>query len=309
MQVLDTMADALRQSGIPLFADLRPAKLKMARMRSLADWKRRHAPRSWEATTSAERRLVPDTGDEFNLRGYCWPDRQWLDFKVDFQCGGIPEGNRWPNWRERLACPACGFNNRQRGAIHAFEQSLRPSPDARVYLTEQASLVYAWMKKRYPATIGSEFLDPEMAGGALDERGIRHEDVTRLSFEDESLDFILSFDVFEHVPMYRKAFSECARVLRSGGAMLFSVPFVADSAEVIVRASPMPDGSIVHHHPAEFHGDPVHPGEGVLCYQHFGWSMLDDLREAGFRDAIALGFHSFRYGYLGGETLLFVATK
>jgi hypothetical protein len=31
--------------------------------------------------------------------------------------------------------------------------------------------------------------------GSLDERGIRNESITRLSFDNDSLDFILSFDV------------------------------------------------------------------------------------------------------------------
>ena len=70
-----------------------------------------------------------------------------------------------------------------------------------------------------------------------------------------------------------------------------------------------PDGAVTHHRPPEYHGDPVHPERGVLCWQHFGWAMLPELRAAGFRDARALAFHSRSFGYLGGESLLFVADK
>ncbi len=37
--------------------------------------------------------------------------------------------------------------------------------------------------------------------------------------------------------------------------------------------------------------------------------MLDQVREAGFKDAYALCFHSSEFGYLGDEQFIFVATK
>lgn len=37
--------------------------------------------------------------------------------------------------------------------------------------------------------------------------------MTKLSFEDGELDLVISYDVLEHVPDYRKAISEFARVL------------------------------------------------------------------------------------------------
>ena len=35
----------------------------------------------------------------------------------------------------------------------------------------------------------------------------------------------------------------------------------------------------------EYHGDPI--SGGVLCFHHFGWALLDDVREAGFADVAA----------------------
>lgn len=285
-----------------------PPALEFGSFTTLDQWSGRHPPGAVEDRLRRESELVPHAGDTFTVPGYCWLDHGEVDFAVDFLWGGNP-ADRLPNWRERVMCPKCGFNNRQRGAIHAFEQLLRPRSNARIYITEQASPVYSLLSKRYRHTIGSEYISPQTAGGAQDSRGIRHEDVTNLSFNDENLDFILSFDVFEHVPDYKRAFAECFRVLRPGGQMLFSVPFVAGSEETIVRARLAPDGTLTHHLPPEYHGDPVRPGEGVLCYQHFGWRMLDDLRDEGFLQAVALSFHSFRYGYVGGESLLFLATK
>jgi len=294
---------ALRTSERP-----RP-DLQVARLGSLAEWQRRVPAELREQHLAEDRACVPPSGEAFALEGYCWPDAGWRRFQVDFRYGGTTDGTRWPNWRERLVCPRCGLNNRQRAALHVFEEVLQPARDARIYVTEQLSPVYAWLRARHPAAVGSEFLGDSVAAGASDRRGIRHEDVTQLSFADASFDFVLCFDVFEHVPDYRRAFAECARVLGAGGQLLFSVPFAADSEPNLVRATRAGDGTVTHLHPAEYHGDPVRPDRGVLCYQHFGWRTLDELRECGFRDAHALAFHSRDFGYMGGESLLFVAAK
>jgi hypothetical protein len=68
-------------------------------------------------------------------------------------------------------------------------------------------------------------------------------------------------------------------------------------------------GAVQHLLTPEYHGDPVNPDGGILCFRHFGWDMLEELRRAGFESAEALLLWSGRFGYLGGEQLLFVARK
>jgi hypothetical protein len=89
--------------------------------------------------------------------------------------------------------------------------------------------------------------------------------------------------------------------------MMWSVPFIPTSSENSIRAK-VEDGKITHMQPPEYHGDPLSES-GVLCFQHFGWEMLDQVRDAGFRDAYALCYQSREFGYLGGESYMFVATK
>ena len=139
--------------------------------------------------------------------------------------------------------------------------------------------------------------------------GIQNEDVINLSFDDLSFDRILSFDVLEHVPDPAKAFREIYRVLGNEGIFLFSVPFSADSQTDIVRATLLPDGTIEHHFPAEYHGNPVDPEGGALCFRYFGWGMLDQLRAIGFSRVRALAYWSENQGYLGKEQYLFIAHK
>jgi hypothetical protein len=60
--------------------------------------------------------------------------------------------------------------------------------------------------------------------------------------------------------------------------------------------------------PPEYHGDPVNPKKGVLCYQIFGWDLLELLRSVGFTDVNVIDYWSIEYGHLGG-CYLFVAQK
>ena len=137
---------------------------------------------------------------------------------------------------------------------------------------------------------------------------LRHEDLTQLSFASHSFDAILSFDVLEHIPNYRSAFTECARTLKPAGKMLFSVPFDANSARNHIRAQLHKDGTIEHFWPPEYHDDPRNP-EGCLCFQHFGWEMLEEMKEAGFSTVSALSYYSLEYGYLVDNPIQFLAEK
>src|SRR5690606_12010607 len=102
--------------------------------------------------------------------------------------------------------------------------------------------------------------------------------------------------------------AECCRSLKPGGRLVFSVPFIRNAERNVVRATLAADGEITHLLPPEYHGDPLSDA-GCLCFYHFGWEMLDELRAAGFAKACALVYWSRELGYLGGEQLLFVATK
>ena len=68
-----------------------------------------------------------------------------------------------------------------------------------------------------------------------------------------------------------------------------------------------PDGAVTHHLPPEYHGDPV-DNAGCLCFQVFGWSVLDDLRAAGFAEAHTVFYWSPDCGYLGPNQLQIIAT-
>jgi hypothetical protein len=90
--------------------------------------------------------------------------------------------------------------------------------------------------------------------------------------------------------------------------MMWSVPFFEDSAANQVRAV-MADGGVRHLLPPEYHENPL-SDKGSLCFLDFGWTMLAQAKQAGFRDAYAVAYLSTRFGYLGmKEQFLFFAAK
>jgi SAM-dependent methyltransferase len=226
------------------------------------------------------------------------------DFPMSIARGEDPENT---NWRETLTCQ-CELNSRQRAAFHFLVQRSKPLSSLDIYVCEQTTSFYQAIGRSAGHVVGSEYLGDNIAGGHINEQGVRHESATSLTFPDASFDRYLSFDVFEHIPEYSKAFKEAARVLRPGGKLVFTVPFDPGLQAHQIRAQVLPNGEIEHILPPEYHGDPMSQA-GVLCFQVFGWDMLDDLKRAGFQTAAAYLYYSRQYGYLGGLPGIFEAVK
>lgn len=216
-----------------------------------------------------------------------------------------PDGSVHPAWTETGNCNVCGLNSRMRALV----DMLRDRPlDGPAYVAERVTVSFPVFQRLFPELTGSEFLGADHALGGTSTLGgvdARHEDLTRLTFADASFATIVTQDVFEHVPDYRTAFAEARRVLRPGGRMVFTIPFFPDLPTTEVRAQFLDDGSITHLLPPEVHGNPV--GEGSLCFQHFGWDILDSLRTAGFADAVAHAYWGPWQGHLGFPFFVFTA--
>jgi tetratricopeptide (TPR) repeat protein len=247
-----------------------------------------------------ERSFIEDS-KPFTVPGYCYACRRFVTFSVDYLYSYEVNGVLMPNWRERLVCPSCGLINRMRAAIHLFEQLLKPSRKSAIFIAEQTTPVYKWFAANYSQVVGSEYLAGVVPSGETDENGIRNETLNRLSFPDEEFDYVLTFDVFEHIADFQKAYRECCRVLKPSGTLFFTVPFNVNARNNAVCAR-IKDRKIQHILPPELHGP-------WLVFNQFGWEMLDELREAGFARVHAHLFWSKEFGYLGKEQSVFVAQK
>ncbi len=253
----------------------------------------------WRPTIALQAALR-DARASASVPGYCWTCQAPSQFLYDLQYSN----GRDVNWRERLVCARCGLNNRLRLTVQVIDaEGLR----GRGYLTEHVTPLARLLRERFPGLVTSEYLGPDHAPGQVSRKGIRHEDLRRLSLADAGTDFVVSCDVLEHIADYATALRELARILVPGGLVLLTLPFLLHAADNLVRAR-LEGGRLVHLLEPEYHGDPV-GGQGVLCYYHFGWQLLDDLRRAGFADAWLDLYWSADYANLGSPQVFVMARR
>lgn len=116
--------------------------------------------------------------------------------------------------------------------------------------------------------------------------GIRHEDLTHLTYPDATFDLVLTSETLEHVPDLAAALAEIERVLVPGGRHLFTIPLLPTIPETFPRARLADDGSIVDLAP------PIrHPGGdiGWPVFTEFGADFPTLLHEAGFAVYVRFG--------------------
>lgn len=221
--------------------------------------------------------------------------------------------------RETCFCSHCHSQNRQRQMafilLHMINQekklgvfsSIR-SIDAKfkIWVTDTISPLATFLRK----TLGnnlymSEFFDEKFESGAK-VNGVLHIDMRNTHFDDESLKFILSGDVIEHIPDYHRALQETYRVLEYGGAHIFTVPFYQHQS-IIDRRAEIIDGELIRHKKDWMHIDALRP-EGILCYNVFAPELLCELEKIGFQSNLYLIFNPL-YGIYGCDGLVIVAKK
>lgn len=256
--------------------------------------------RDWRGQTAFQTSLVAQLREP-EIAGYC----AVCDAESQFAVRGQPE-----DWRETLNCAKCQLVHRWRASVHMVALLSPITPAGTRYVTEQTTPLYAAMELRWPGLIGSEYLGSDAQPGEIREwygRSLRHEDVTALSMADASLASVLSFDVLEHVPDYRAALGEFARVLQPDGVLLLTAPFRFNDADTLIRSRIAADGTLEHLLPEVYHGDPLSP-KGVLCYQEFGWDLLDELRGVGFSQVEVISCWAPQFGYIG-EIMPFIVAR
>lgn len=247
--------------------------------------------------------LVASGGQAPRLDGYSAASNSMVHFRVDTR---MVLGDGTYNLRETVNCPTTGFNMRMRAAIQAVRQC-ETDTTCRIYIAEQKTPLFRFFCEIYGDVSGSEYLGDSVPLGARDASGLRNEDGTQLTFPNNDFDVVLSFEVLEHIPDYKRALRETHRILRPGGRFYLTAPFIASRQETLVRAK-VEDGEIVHILEPEYHGDPVRQ-EGILCFQHFGWDLADCLREAGFDDVAALVFDRIEEGYYTEEAIIVIRAQ
>jgi len=288
---MNKIVERLKSAGIDCFSDL-------------AAWK------SWQSENEAKlaaRWLIAQRfhsaldGTEYD--GWC----ELCGTAVRFGISDTPQSGEFWFFREDVICNSCGMMARLRlGAV--LLRHLLPPADSAIYVNEQLSALYPWLLRNFADVVGSEYV-PNLAERSNLKKRLKsllrgqsrqrlvHEDATALSFPDGRFSALMSFDVLEHIPDYHAALHEFARVLRPDGIAILTAPFLDNTQETRVRARHLADGTLEHLLPPEYHGDPLADDHQVLCYQDFGWDILEALRSAGFSEAWTVSHWNLAAGF------------
>jgi SAM-dependent methyltransferase len=156
------------------------------------------------------------------------------------------------------------------------------------------------------ANYSSSQFFPGVPRGTL-HNGERCEDLHALTFSDASLDLVVTQDVFEHVPAPDRAFREVARVLKPGGAHVFTIPLYA-GRQTVARARLIEDGSLVRYLPDDFHANPVDP-RGSLVTTEWGDDIVDFIANSSGLETSVHHYKDRRLGLDGEFLYVFISQR
>jgi SAM-dependent methyltransferase len=153
----------------------------------------------------------------------------------------------------------------------------------RTYELSSYGAIFEYLSARSGEFFFSEYLPNEPFGQVID--GVRNEDVQRLTFPDAFFDLLTSNQVLEHIPDDLAGFRECCRVLKTGGAMIATIP-VYDLPSTEHLAELDEDGKIHWLGTPEYHDSRAGgPLSAPVFWRHSTRDVAGRLVQAGFSHA------------------------
>jgi len=180
-----------------------------------------------------------------------------------------------------VRCLRCGASAITLAMVSALLAERPGFRRQRVYELSSRGPLFAFLRREAADLTFSEYFDDVAPGESRG--GVQCQDIQRLTHADRSFDLVTSTEVFEHVADDRSGFAEIRRVLRPGGAFVFTVP-LEDAEQTVERAS-MKDGVVTHMLPAAYHDDRIRGRGQVLVFRDYGRDIAARLRDAGFGTA------------------------
>ena len=97
--------------------------------------------------------------------------------------------------------------------------------------------------------------------------GVRCENLEQLTFDDETFDIFVTQDVLEHVFHPDRAMREIMRVVKPGGAHVFTTPKHKGLRATAQRAR-LDHDRIVHLMDEQYHGNPIGDGRALVTWDY-----------------------------------------
>jgi hypothetical protein len=175
-----------------------------------------------------------------------------------------------PWLRDQYICAFCGSIPRQRAIIRVLETLFPGYQKMEIHECSPGGPSSKKLQRLCKKYIPSHYYQDVPLGECKD--GIRCENLEKMTFDDNSFDLVITQDVFEHVLNPGKAFAEISRILKAGGAHIFTVPFYYWQ-KTVVRTVDSPKG-IMFIKEKLYHGNPIDKN-GSLVVTDWGEDLVD----------------------------------
>lgn len=166
--------------------------------------------------------------------------------------------------RDYYLCRSCGSIPRQRHLQAVLDTNFVGWEQLSIHESSPSSDFI----RRHASDYSFSYYLPDVPGGRESADGIRSENLERLQFPAGSFDLFVTQDVLEHVFDPARVIAEINRVLRPGGAHIFTTPKHLSLPQTRQRARAETDGTITHLLEAEYHGNPIGDGRALVTYDY-----------------------------------------
>jgi SAM-dependent methyltransferase len=167
-----------------------------------------------------------------------------------------------PWLRDQYVCERCRSIPRLRAINLTLD---RYFPSWRQRVVHESSPSFDFVARGCASYSYSHFFEGVPVGSM--HKGIRCEDLEHLTFPDDAFDLFITQDVLEHVFRPDLAVREIMRVVKPGGAHVFTTPKHKDFRTTRQRARL--DGGVVKHIlDPEYHGNPVGDGRALVTWDY-----------------------------------------
>jgi hypothetical protein len=202
-------------------------------------------------------------------------------------------------------CVRCHSIPRWRGIIYVLNDQFPNWRHLTIHECGASGSASRKLRREAAGYSGSRYLIPEVPPGTV-VGNVTCQDIEDLTFPDESFDLVVTQDVLEHVLRPDRAFAEIARVLRPGGAHVFTVP-VFQGRRTLVRVAPSESG-VEYLLPPDYHGGPNDP-ERSLVIREWGDDFMDFVTEHCGLATEVHRLHDRRLGLDGKPLEVFITRK
>jgi hypothetical protein len=206
---------------------------------------------------------------EFRHLGYCDICEKPVEFIAR---------QRW--FRDFLICPHCQSVPRERALMDVLKRYRPGYRNLVIHESSPGGRGVSTRLARECRNYSYSHFFPDTPPGAMNLlHKARCETLEALTFAESTFDLFITQDVMEHVLDPEVAFREIARVLKPGGAHIFTVPLVRKTEPSRPRAIRGGAGEIEFLLEAEYHGNPV-DSRGSLVTMDWGFDIVSFVSKA-----------------------------